>query len=108
MLFGWWFYEWKMKESSGGGCHKPGVDVTFQLGVSPQIRYLVHLMRRVAMETSLDPKYKRPGQRVIVYPKFLDKLGSVLASGNIGLDTAGNRHLAYEKIMYTQSCCQNI
>jgi hypothetical protein len=30
---------------------------------------------RHAMETSLDPSAKRPGQRVIVYPRLLDKLG---------------------------------
>jgi hypothetical protein len=65
------------------------------------------LLWRHAMQTSLDPNYKRPGQRVIVYPKFLDKLGSVLASGNIGLDTEGDRHLAYEKIPEQRSAWQD-
>jgi hypothetical protein len=36
---------------------------------------------RRAMEISMGPNYRRPGQRIIAYPKFLDKLGVVLATG---------------------------
>jgi hypothetical protein len=51
------------------------------------------------METSMDPDYKRMGQRVIVYPKFLNKLGSVLATGNVGIAMDANRDISYEKIL---------
>jgi hypothetical protein len=61
---------------------------------------------RHAMGTSIDPNYKRSGQRVIVYPKFLDKLGTVLATGNVGFDTGGNRDLAYEKILEERASWQ--
>jgi hypothetical protein len=54
------------------------------------------LVWRHAMETSMDPNYKRRGQRVIVYPRFLDKFGIILASGNVGFDIKGNRDIVYE------------
>jgi hypothetical protein len=37
-----------------------------------------------AMENSMDPNCKRTVRRVSVYPKFLNKLGLVLVSGNVG------------------------
>jgi hypothetical protein len=54
---------------------------------------------RHALETSFDPDYKRPGQSVIVYPKFLDKLGLVVATGNIGMDRCDSRWPVYEAIL---------
>jgi hypothetical protein len=57
------------------------------------------LIWRHAVETSIDPDFKRLGRRVIVYPKFLNKLGLVLATANIGLDTEGRRDLGYEKVL---------
>jgi hypothetical protein len=32
---------------------------------------------RHALENSKDPDYLRPGRRVVIYPKFLDKLDEV-------------------------------
>jgi hypothetical protein len=49
------------------------------------------------------PEYKRPGQRVIVYPKFLDRLGGVLATGDPSVDPVDSRRPAYEAILI-QSC----
>jgi hypothetical protein len=49
--------------------------------------------------TSIDPDYTRPGQPVIVYPKFLEKLGVVLATENVGLDPADSRWPTYEQIL---------
>jgi hypothetical protein len=37
------------------------------------------------------PDCKRPSQRVIVYSKFLHKLDSVLATGNVGMDSESSR-----------------
>jgi hypothetical protein len=51
------------------------------------------------MEISEDPAYLRPGERVIVYPKFLDKLTIVLATGNVGHDPVHSRWPTYEKIL---------
>jgi hypothetical protein len=41
---------------------------------------------RHVFEKAADPTLLRPGQRVVVYPKFLDTLDAVLASENIGAD----------------------
>jgi hypothetical protein len=41
----------------------------------------------------------RQDQRVIVYPAFLNKLGLVLATGNIGMDPEDSRQQAYESIL---------
>jgi hypothetical protein len=46
--------------------------------------------------------YLRPGQRVVVYPKLLDKLNGILSTGDIGLDPVQRRLPAYEAIL-TQS-----
>jgi hypothetical protein len=55
-----------------------------------------------ALEPSLDPDYLRPGRRVGIYLKFLDKLDAILESGNIGIDPEQSRWPAYEAIL-TQS-----
>jgi hypothetical protein len=49
------------------------------------------LTLRHALETGHDPDYLRLAQRVIVYPKFLDKLDSILSTGEIGLDPTQSR-----------------
>jgi hypothetical protein len=54
-----------------------------------------------ALERSGDPGYLRPGRRVIVYPKFLDKLESVLEAGDVTNDKS--YQVAYQKIL-EQSC----
>jgi hypothetical protein len=48
---------------------------------------------------SADPSYLRPGQRVIAYPRFLDKLSTVLKTGNVGLDPTDSRWHTYEQIL---------
>jgi hypothetical protein len=53
---------------------------------------------RHALETSQDPNYQRPGQRVIVYAKFLDNLGFILATGEIGAALVESRWPAHEEI----------
>jgi hypothetical protein len=57
---------------------------------------------RHALEAGQDPDYWRPGQPVVVYPKFLDKLDGIIASGKIGLDPVQSRWSAYDAIL-TQS-----
>jgi hypothetical protein len=54
---------------------------------------------RHALETSHDPNYLTPGRRVVVYPKFLDKLGEVFASGDIGIDRVQSRWPADKTIL---------
>jgi hypothetical protein len=44
---------------------------------------------RHALENASDLSFQRRGQRVIVYPKFLTKLETVLTTGNVGLDMEG-------------------
>jgi hypothetical protein len=56
----------------------------------------------LAFETSQDTDFFRPGQGVVVYPKFLDKLDAILSSGDISADPEQSRWLAYEAIL-TQS-----
>jgi hypothetical protein len=53
---------------------------------------------RHALEMSQDPSYLRRGQRVVVHPKILDKLSTVSATGNAGLDPVDSRWRAYERI----------
>jgi hypothetical protein len=43
---------------------------------------------------------------VIVYPKFLNRLGIVLETGNIGLYAEGNRDLAYKKTLEQRATWQ--
>jgi hypothetical protein len=45
------------------------------------------LVWRLATENSMDPNYKGSGQRGVVYPKFLDKPCTVLATGSADFDT---------------------
>jgi hypothetical protein len=52
-----------------------------------------------AVKPSQDSDYLRPGQSVIVYPKFLDKLDYILSSGEIGSDPIQSRRPAYEAIL---------
>jgi hypothetical protein len=55
---------------------------------------------RRAFEISQDPNFLRAGQRVVVYPKFLDKLDAILASGDIGLDPVQSRWRASRVNIY--------
>jgi hypothetical protein len=50
-------------------------------------------------DTSQAPNYPGPGQREVVYPKFLDKLDSILSNGDIGPDPTQSRWPAYEAIL---------
>jgi hypothetical protein len=54
---------------------------------------------RHALEMSDDPLYLRPGQRIIAYPAILDKLSTVLQTGNVGLDPVCSRWHTYERIL---------
>jgi hypothetical protein len=54
---------------------------------------------RHAMEEPQDPDFKRPGQRVIVYPKLVSKFGVGLSTGNVGFDVECGCDLAYVKIL---------
>jgi hypothetical protein len=53
---------------------------------------------RHALELSPDPNHLRSGRRIMVDPKFLDKLGAIIETGEIGLDPVQSRWLAYEAI----------
>jgi hypothetical protein len=53
-----------------------------QVGLSGIVEVLTW---RCALETSQDPDYLRSGLLVVVYPKSLDKLDSILSTGDIGL-----------------------
>jgi hypothetical protein len=53
---------------------------------------------RHALETSQDPNYLRPGQRMVIYAKFLDKLDAILLSGDTGPDPEQCRWPAYNAI----------
>jgi hypothetical protein len=44
-------------------------------------------------------EYKRPGQRVIIYPDFLSKLGLALATRNLGIDPCEEHWPVYEAIL---------
>jgi hypothetical protein len=60
-------------------------------------------------ETSMDPKFKRPGQRMVVYPRFMVKLPEVLATKNVGAEPKSSRWPTYERILaqtdtWPQSC----
>jgi hypothetical protein len=48
---------------------------------------------------SMDPSFKRPGQRVVVYPKLLDKLSLALETRNVGLDQTSSRWPTYQRIL---------
>jgi hypothetical protein len=61
---------------------------------------------RREMEISMGPNYRRLGQRIIVYPKFLDMLGMVSATENVGLDMEGNRDIVYENILEQRATWQ--
>jgi hypothetical protein len=54
---------------------------------------------RHALETSQDPNCLPPGQRVVVYLKFLDKLNDIMATEDIRLDPVQRRLPAYEAIL---------
>jgi hypothetical protein len=51
------------------------------------------------VDYDLHPDYKRPSQRVIAYPKLVDKLDLILATGNIGMDSQDSRWSGYEAII---------
>jgi hypothetical protein len=51
------------------------------------------------------PDYKPPRQRVVVYPEFLDKLGVVLATRNLGIDQNDSKWPAYEAILSQSMTC---
>jgi hypothetical protein len=53
---------------------------------------------RHAMEQATDPDFKRPGQRIIVYPKSLTKFSECLQRGDYGPDLEGGHEVAYERI----------
>jgi hypothetical protein len=42
---------------------------------------------------------KRPGQRIVIYPPLLEKLETVLVTGNIGLDMEDGHDIAYQRIL---------
>jgi hypothetical protein len=48
---------------------------------------------------SQDPTYLRPGQRVVVFPKILDKHATVLNTGNVGHDPVDSRWQIYEMVL---------
>jgi hypothetical protein len=50
------------------------------------------------------PGFKPPGQRIVVYPRFLKKLETVLATGKVGLDMEGGHDIAYERILNECNC----
>jgi hypothetical protein len=54
---------------------------------------------RDALEISQNPSYLRPGQRVVAYPKILDKLSTVLQTGNVGHDRVDSGWLTYQRIL---------
>jgi hypothetical protein len=54
---------------------------------------------RNALETRRDPNFLRPGQRVVVCPKFLDELDAILSSGDIGFYQEQCIWPAYEGIL---------
>jgi hypothetical protein len=54
---------------------------------------------RHALEPSQDSNYLRPSQRVVVYPKFLDNLDSILSYGDISSDPIESRWPAYEAML---------
>jgi hypothetical protein len=54
----------------------------------------------------MDPNHLIPGQRIIIYPKFLDKFGAVLATGNVGLHMDCGRDLVYEKVLEQRATWQ--
>jgi hypothetical protein len=54
---------------------------------------------RHVFEKAEDQSLPRPVQRVIVYPKFLEKLDAVLSSGDISADSEYCRAPAYEAIL---------
>jgi hypothetical protein len=59
---------------------------------------------RHVMERSGDQK---PGQRVVIYQKCLDKLDIILASGYTEDDTGGGRKPVYEKILEMRDTWQD-
>jgi hypothetical protein len=50
---------------------------------------------RHALETSLDPDYKRPGQKLVIYPKSLDKLDAFITIGDFRCEPEQCRWPAY-------------
>jgi hypothetical protein len=53
---------------------------------------------RHTLEMAADPCFKRPGQRVVVYPASLSKFALVMATWNAGYDLEGGHCDAYERI----------
>jgi hypothetical protein len=53
---------------------------------------------RQALEAIQDPNYLPPGRRVTVYPKFLDNLPLILATGEVGADPVGSRMPAHDDL----------
>jgi hypothetical protein len=53
---------------------------------------------RHAMEQATDPNFKRPGQRVIVYPKSMTKFSECLRRGDYSSELEGGHAFAYERI----------
>jgi hypothetical protein len=53
---------------------------------------------RYTMEMAADLNFKRPGQRIIVYPKLLTKFSEALQQGDYAMDSEGGHQVAYERI----------
>jgi hypothetical protein len=51
-----------------------------------------------AMEMATDPNFRRPAQRIVIYPKTLTKSTEVLRQGDYSPDSEGGHLLAYERI----------
>jgi hypothetical protein len=81
----------------------PANTVTNDMGLSREEVYFSCsadvLAWRHALEISEDPDYERPGLRVAVYPKSLNKLGLVYSTCNMGIDGEACRWPAYEAIL---------
>jgi hypothetical protein len=54
---------------------------------------------RQAAEIVSDRDYQRIGKRVIIYPSYLSKFGTVAATGNVGFDLEGGHDIAYQRIV---------
>jgi hypothetical protein len=54
---------------------------------------------RHTMEKAGDPNSKRPGQRIVIYPKSLTQFSEVLQRGDYALDSEGGHYVAYERIV---------
>jgi hypothetical protein len=60
-----------------------------------------------AMEMATDPNFKRPGQRVVIYPKTFTNFTEVLRQRDYYLDSEGGHEIAYERIATSCSTFEN-